>query len=59
MALVTGLLHQHFDSRELLKYDGKGVKDDVRDGCVVMMCHTVTYMRYVNNLSQGEKESHI
>lgn len=27
--------------------------------CVVMMCHTVTYMSDVNYLSQGEKESYI
>lgn len=41
----------------LLKYDGKGVKGDVRDGCVAMMCHTVTYMSHVNDLSHREKES--
>ncbi|KAG1929976.1 hypothetical protein F2P79_022620 [Pimephales promelas] len=31
MALVNGLLHQLLDGQELLKFDGRGVKDDVRD----------------------------
>lgn len=40
----------------MLKYDGKGVEGDVRDG---LMCHTLTYMSDVNDLSHREKESGI